>query len=149
MIVRSCTLEDIRKIELAPEHINEDPRVLIPPEVDEQRFNEILAPRSWTVEENGLPVACFGFLERWEGVAEVWAVYSPWILERPKELLRLTREKLDWTQEHLCIRRFQTSVREHFGAGHRWVLHLGFIPEGRMPGYGLHGDTHILYSRIR
>lgn len=44
-------------------------------------------------------------------------------------------------------RRLEASVEEGFSMGCRWVELLGFTFEGRMPKYGLQGETHLRYGR--
>lgn len=45
-------------------------------------------------------------------------------------------------------RRLEATVEENFGQGCRWVELLGFKFEGRMPGYGLNGETHMRYAKV-
>lgn len=44
-------------------------------------------------------------------------------------------------------RRLEATVEETFTAGCRWLDLLGFKFEGRMPGYGDQGETHLRYGR--
>jgi RimJ/RimL family protein N-acetyltransferase len=149
MRVRPCTLDDIRTIELCGMQLSEDPRHLIPVEFTEDDFDVAIRGVAKTIEQNGKPIACFGMVMRWPGLAEVWGFYAADALRQPKMLMRETLSWLRYGEEAFGVRRFQTTAREEFTAAQRWLLHLGFIPEARLPAYGLHGETHVLYGRVK
>lgn len=88
---------------------------------------------------------CGGIQRLLPGNGVCWALMSAdagrhmhWLHYAVKRFLELER----W-------RRLEATVEERFEAGCRWVRLLGFTDEGAMPGYGLMGETHRRYARVR
>lgn len=74
----------------------------------------------------------------WALMAEDTSAHMRWLHYAVKRFLELER----W-------RRLEATVEDGFEAGCRWVRLLGFTDEGAMPGYGVNGETHRRYARVR
>lgn len=82
---------------------------------------------AWTALQHGVPVACAGFHEHWEGRSSAWAILG----DPGADMLRVTRAVLDALAGHPA-ERIEAYVRVGFAPGERWARLLGFHREGRM-----------------
>lgn len=100
---------------------------------------------SMTALEGDHVVLCGGIIPLGPGMGMLWAALSADAGNHMLWLHRATRRFLDIEPR----RRIEATVEEGFPAGCRWLELLGFRWEGPMPGYGLKGETHIRYGRVR
>lgn len=145
MICKPCTVADLKALPLQAAQLAEDPRKLMSFDQIEEALNEY----ALTLMGGDGPLACFGVVPRWPGVAAVWGLFSEEILAQPTALVRQVRSALGQAEIKLGLRRIETTAPEAQEKAHRWLMHLGFVPEGRCPCYGLNGETHIMYGRVR
>lgn len=101
--------------------------------------------RSYTGFVDGSAVFCFGAIEHWPGRYEAWAYVTeaagPHMLWATREARRL----LD-----AVAGRVEFTVRADFAPGHQWAKLLGFVVETPCKArYGLHGEDHVGYVRLR
>ena len=96
-----------------------------------------------TVRDGERIVICGGILHGFNPT--LWAVLSDRASQHMLALTRIAERFLD-TQPY---RRIEASSEEDFPAGCRWLELLGFKFEGRMPGYGDRGETHLRYGLVR
>ena len=75
----------------------------------------------------------------------LWAVLAADAGRHMLWLHRATRRFIDISP----LQRLEATVEDGFPAGCRWLELLGFEYEGRMRAYGLNGETHLRYARIR
>ena len=143
---RPAVVSDVFAVELQPLQHSGDPRPYMDGLTDEDL--DVMAAR--TVEsEDGRPLAVCGATPKSPGVAEVWALFSLEALAVHKELTPEIIRWMDWTYEARGYRRMQATADDSFAAAHRYLLRLGFEPEGRMKGYGMNGETCWMYGRVR
>lgn len=101
-----------------------------------------------TVLVNTHPVAIFGCIMLWPGVAEMWSIISDDARRYPKQLTVVAKAFSDIAVQSLSLHRLQITVRYDDPRALRWAKYLGFEPEGLMMKYSPDGmDTYIL-SRI-
>jgi hypothetical protein len=103
---------------------------------------------TWTARIGGRVVCCAGFIEKWRGSAQAWALIGTHI------------PRAAWVGLHGAVRqrieqapalgwwRVETHVRADFPPGVRWAELLGMEREGLAQGYGPDGADHWLYARI-
>lgn len=102
---------------------------------------------AFTVQMDGVPVACGGVAEYWPGRGEAWAIVDGPVC------------KANFVAFHRTIKRFiesnpttriEASVASDFSTGRRWVELLGFKLEAdRLQSYLPNGKDGALYSRVR
>lgn len=100
---------------------------------------------SMTARDGDRIVLCGGILPTAPGMGVLWAVLSAKAGGHMVWLHRATRRFLEIEP----LRRLEATVEEGFPQGCRWLELLGFKHEGPMPGYGLNGETHIRYGKVR
>jgi hypothetical protein len=100
------------------------------------------------VADNGEIIACFGIDDLWEGVGQLWAVFTDGAFGYPR-LYRKLRYLMAKVWEDFKYRRWQASVSVNDRGAIRLVEHLGLSKEAVMAGYGPEGEDHMLYAKVR
>lgn len=91
------------------------------------------------------PVAMFGCIMLWTGVAEMWSIISDDARRYPKQLTIVAKGFSDIVAQSLSLHRLQLTVRSDEPRALRWAEYLGFEIEGLMHKYSPDGtDTYIL-----
>jgi hypothetical protein len=103
---------------------------------------------SATVLLDGAPVAAWGVLPLWPGVATSWAWLTWPCAPHARPLIRLARESLAYAHQALSLRRVQAEVSCRLPAGVRFAQLVGFEAEGLLRSYGLSGDDHWLMASV-
>lgn len=94
---------------------------------------------------HGKPVAMFGCIMLWTGVAEMWSIISDDARHYPKQLTLVAGAFSDIVAQSLSLHRLQLTVRSDEPRALRWAKYLGFEIEGLMRKYSPDGaDTYIL-----
>jgi hypothetical protein len=113
-----------------------------------------LVPDSWdsvpagpalTARHKDRILICGGIVKHTERRGECWALVGA---DAGRHMLTLTRAVKRFIDVYPW-RRLEATVEERFGAGCRWVELLGFTFESALPQYGLDGETHLRYTRLR
>src|SRR5271169_5706888 len=94
---------------------------------------------SVTVRDGDHIILCGGIVDIGLKRGTCWALLSQDAGQHMLFLHRAVRRFL--TMQHW--QRLEATVEENFSAGCKWVELLGFQFEGRMPGYGPDGQTHL------
>jgi hypothetical protein len=88
---------------------------------------------------------CGGIIETYPKHGIVWGLLAPiprvWMLPIHYGVKRFISAR-EWV-------RLEATVELGFAQGCRWLELLGFKREGEMPGYGLAGETHIRFGRVK
>lgn len=100
---------------------------------------------SMTVRHGEDIVLCGGVLPTAPNMGLLWAVLSAQAGAHMVWLHRATRRFLEINPP----RRIEATVEDGFPAGCRWLEMLGFEFEGRMRAYGMDGETHLRYAKVR
>lgn len=98
-----------------------------------------------TARDGDCIVLCGGVIPTATHTGVLWAVLAAEAGRHMLWLHRATRRFLDLDQRP----RIEATVEEGFPQGERWLQMLGFKYEGRMPKYGVNGETHIRYGLTR
>lgn len=88
---------------------------------------------------------CGGMIPMGPAMGVLWALLSEAAASHMLALHRGVRRFLEINPP----RRLEATVEKGFPQGCRWLELLGFKAEGEMPGYGLQGETHIRYGKVR
>lgn len=92
-------------------------------------------------------VICLGLIPIWPGRATTWAFLD--IDISGPGMLATTRWVINYLNTMQSeYQRIEGTVDLEFKQGHRWLIMLGFRPEGVMESYDLFGRTHLMYARI-
>jgi hypothetical protein len=94
---------------------------------------------------SGDVLLCGGIAYTAPHMGTCWALLSESSRRYLKGLHREVKRFLDL----YAMQRLETTVREGFLPGCKWVEKLGFEFEGRMAGYGERGETHLRFSKVR
>jgi hypothetical protein len=97
---------------------------------------------------DGSPVAAFGCVSLWPGVAEMWSILSPQARQHPIHLTRVAKSFVDIAAQSLRLQRLQMTVRCDDLRAVRWALALGFSIEGAMPKYLVDGSDAYIMGRV-
>ena len=108
------------------------------------RFVEPAGP-CYTAFVGDRVILCGGIVVSMGYMGIAWAVIAE---DAGRHMIRLHRcvERFLSMQN---LRRIETTVVKGFQPGCRWAESLGFKFEGEMPGFGLDGQTHLRYGRVR
>lgn len=91
------------------------------------------------------PVAIFGCIMLWPGVAELWSIITDDARRYPKQLSLVGRSFTDIAAQSLSLHRLQITVRFDEPRALRWAKYLGFEIEGIMRKYTPDGmDSYIM-----
>ncbi len=104
---------------------------------------------SYTMLEDGKPIAIMGITQMWEGVAEVWSLLSDQAktFHAGHNMLKKVRWALETFQRELHIHRFQATALATHKEGCRFLEAMGFSLEAKLMNYGHDKRPHCLYSR--
>jgi hypothetical protein len=94
------------------------------------------------------PVAIFGFIPVWSGVAEAWLVVDNHARKYPVAMTKYGIAVQDIAKISLGLHRTQITVRMTDKRAYKWALALGFRQEGVMSKYGPDGIDYILMARF-
>jgi RimJ/RimL family protein N-acetyltransferase len=153
---RSCKVKGAFFMPFSPAH-TERLNVTQPEIVAASKFIDIsqaianqasLGP-SVTAFLNLQPVACFGFVPIWTGVAEAWLIADDKARTKPIGLTKMGQAFFDILQISYELHRVQIAVRTSDTRAHKWALFLGFKEEGIMRRYGPDGADHYIMSRCK
>lgn len=108
-----------------------------------------LAGPAVTAFLNLKPVACFGFVPIWEGVAEAWLIADDKARTKPIGMTKVGKTFFDIAEISYSLHRVQISVRTQDTRAHRWAIALGFKEEGVMRKYGPDGADHYIMARYK
>lgn len=97
----------------------------------------------WSLLDDAGTVACGGVAPLHPGVGQAWAFVSG---RHGRAVARAARGLLPAAVRRLGLRRLQATVRWDDDRALRFALWLGLQPEGRMRGYGLDGQDHMLLA---
>lgn len=95
-------------------------------------------------------VGCAGVMPVWHGRAIAWGLMD--LSMSRIEMLAMHRGVLNFLveiQRDARFRRVEASVKVGWPEAERWIAMLGFVREGKMRCYDLHGKDHWLFARVR
>jgi|JI9StandDraft_2_1071091.scaffolds.fasta_scaffold04911_5 hypothetical protein len=115
---------------------------------DDEQARALAAPFgwAWTGMVDGVPVACAGLVEVWQGRAYAWALLArtagPWMAAITRAVRRALKAS--------TFDRIEMAVDAGFVAGQRWALLLGFELETPRPlrRYLPGGRDAYLYAMV-
>jgi hypothetical protein len=109
-----------------------------------------LAGPAWTLLLGATPAACGGVVRFWSGVGELWCWTG---LDAGRAAVAFARHARVLFAALLRpgggFHRLQAHVREDDMQARGFAEFLGLAREGRCPGYGPDGATHLTYGRYR
>lgn len=97
---------------------------------------------------HGRPVACFGAVDVWNGVAEMWLLIEERGRNYGKTLTRAAIGYRDFLVISKNLHRLQIIVRCDDSRAAKWGQAIGFEIESTMKAYGPTGSDYYLMRRI-
>jgi ribosomal protein S18 acetylase RimI-like enzyme len=97
---------------------------------------------------HGKPVACFGFLVMWTGVAEMWLLIEERGRQFGKSLTRAAMIVRDCAVLSNNLHRLQITVRCSDTRAVKWAKVLGFDQEAVLRRYGPDQTDFYIFARI-
>lgn len=120
------------------------------PEEIRQRFQDYLnRGAAWTGVVGGQIIAVAGIILLWRGVAEIWAITTPLVTKYRKSFHQAIKYGLRRDIKVMDLHRVQVAVHEDHAVSRKWLKRLGFMEEGKMPGYGLQQETYVRLAWVR
>jgi RimJ/RimL family protein N-acetyltransferase len=98
---------------------------------------------------HGKPVACFGFMPIWTGVAEMWLLIEERGRKYGKSLTRAALKVSDFAVLSNNLHRLQITVRCGDIRAVKWAQAIGFEKEATLHKYGPDGSDFYIFSRTR
>lgn len=95
------------------------------------------------------PVAIFGFVSIWSGVAETWLMPDENVRTIPVTLTRIGIKVMDIAMISMGLHRIQLTVRTTDKRAEKWALAIGFRTEAVMRNYGPDGVDYLLMARTK
>lgn len=145
-----------RLIQFAPEHVGLMQLRSVEAEFRQRFARETMAalearPRQgpcFTALLHGSPVACFGLVLMWPGVAEAWMLTDEAIKGHALALTRAARKFFDCAEQSFQLHRTQITCDTRFEGAVEWAQAVGFRVEARLRRYGPDGTDHVLMTRL-
>lgn len=97
---------------------------------------------------HGKPMACFGFLPIWTGVAEMWLLIEERGRKYGKSLTRAALSVRDYAVLSNNLHRLQITVRSADIRAVRWAQAIGFEQEAVLRRYGPDQSDFYIFARI-
>ena len=97
---------------------------------------------------HGKPMACFGFLPIWTGVAEMWLLIEERGRKYGKSLTRAALVVRDYAVLSNNLHRIQITVRSADIRAMRWAQAIGFEQEAVLRRYGPDQSDFYIFARI-
>jgi hypothetical protein len=104
---------------------------------------------SRTLLLDGTPLACWGLVQHWQGVAEAWCVPDIRVREHVAFFHRQTRLWLEHQRQALGLWRVQATVDAAQIEARRWATMLGFHMEARLEQYGPAQQDFYLMAMVQ
>jgi hypothetical protein len=101
----------------------------------------------FTALVHGSPIACFGLVRMWPGVAEAWLLTDRRIKRYALPFTRAARKFFDCAEQSERLHRVQITCDVRFSGAVEWASAVGFVVEARLHRYGPDGTDHILMRR--
>jgi len=103
---------------------------------------------SWTMVEDGQPIAAWGMQPHWDGVATVWSVFSDRALTRYRTTVaKNVKRRLEEQIEKLGLHRVQSMIFAGDAVSIRFIEWLGFHCEGCFERYIKNMDM-MMFARL-
>jgi RimJ/RimL family protein N-acetyltransferase len=96
---------------------------------------------------HGRPMACFGFLPIWTGVAEMWLLIEERGRKYGKSLTRAALTVRDFAVLSNNLHRLQITVRCGDIRAVKWAQAIGFDKEATLHRYGPDGSDFYIFAR--
>jgi hypothetical protein len=101
-----------------------------------------------TCFHNGEPVAMFGFVPIWKGLAEAWFVVDDEARKYPIAMTKYGKCVQDIAMISMGLHRLQITVRNSDKRAKDWAYAIGFQKECLMSRYGPDGSDYLLMARF-
>ncbi len=95
------------------------------------------------------PIAIFGFVSIWKGVAETWLVPDEKVRKIPVTLTRVGDKVMDIAMISMGLHRIQLTVRTTDKRAEKWAYAIGFKCDGVLRKYGVDGIDYLMMSRVK
>lgn len=148
MIVRPTVPHDLNAFERIAEQIGE--LHLDESSFPTERSRAELAEnwRTFLIEEPR-PLCVVGLMPMWPGVATIVGVFSTECAGNGRELSLALLDVGSTMLPDRGIRRLECSVRKDWASARKWLKRFGFIQEGPLRAYGMHGEDYIRMARFQ
>ena len=97
---------------------------------------------------NKAPIAIFGFVSIWKGVAETWLVPDEKVRKIPVTLTKVGYKVMDIAKISMGLHRIQLTVRTTDKRAEKWAHAIGFKCDGVLRKYGVDGVDYLMMSRV-
>lgn len=105
-----------------------------------------VSKQAGTFMYDGRVITCAGFMEMWQGVAEVWQIPTQYVKTCPTLFAKTMRGYIETIADQFKYHRVQT-VAPADALHDRWMTWLGFIDEGTMQMYTADKRNYRMWAR--
>ena len=102
-----------------------------------------------TVLTHGKPIAIFGIVQIWDGLAEVWLIPDEALRVYPVFMTKAARSFIDICMISGRLHRVQITVRCDHRQAVGWAKTIGFTREGTLSKYGPDQSDFFMMSMTR
>jgi hypothetical protein len=111
-------------------------------------YYEGMEELSWTMLEDGEPIACWGMQPNEEGTATVWADFSERALTKyPVAIAKNVKRRLEEKIRELHLHRVESMISAGDDVSIEWIKWLGFHLD-RDLGFHISGMDVLMYARV-
>ena len=100
-----------------------------------------------TAMVGGKIACCFGYVELWRGVAEMWMLTTNHIETHPVAMTRGALRYINHIATETKLKRLQITVDVTHVVAMRWADALKFNREGVLRHYGADGADYMMFAR--
>jgi hypothetical protein len=102
---------------------------------------------AWTLIYDGRILTCFGYIEHWPGMIEIWQLPSKYIYEKPIVFSKTIKTYIEELAKKHKWHRMQTVAPDDDVHRH-WMEWLGFQKEGLLRQYTHKKQDYLQFGRI-
>jgi RimJ/RimL family protein N-acetyltransferase len=98
---------------------------------------------------DGRPMACFGVIQLWPNVGEIWMIPDRIMLSKYKTKFHKGAFKFMLaTAKQLNLHRIHCTVKANNARAIKWIEKMSFTQEGVCRQYGPDKEDYIMYARL-
>ncbi len=112
------------------------------------QYHATHGPAFTVVDPQDRVVACVGVHHRWQGLGEIWMVFST-LAAQYLHIVAVMRTLIEYVQKERGYCRLQAAIDIRWPAAIRFAEHMGFQREALMKRYGPDGADHFLYALVQ
>ena len=146
VLIDTPTSKDILAMEVR--RYQRDQKDVMLPLLESGELDSILKESAHMVRVDGVPVAAWGAVVHWPGVATAFAFVTDDVWHVRHYVQRQILKDILYLAKKDELARMEAAVNSEDKQAVRWALHFGFQIEGIMRRYGPSGEDYLMMARL-